>query len=81
MSPRAALSITLTAAGRQTLEGSFHAMTKVTHIVSGNLSEEEKLQLLFILQKLHEFHQPIYQAKKEPDLDQLLLQHNIAPVL
>jgi DNA-binding MarR family transcriptional regulator len=73
--------LTLTAAGRETLEGSFQAMTKVTHIVSGNLSEEEKLQLLFILQKLHEFHLPIYQSKKEPDLDQLLMQHNIAPVL
>ncbi len=73
--------LSLTVDGRKTLEASFQAMTKVSHIVSGNLSEEEKLQLLFILQKLHEFHQPIYQSKKEPDLDQLLVQHNIAPVL
>lgn len=73
--------LSLTIAGRQILESSFHTMTKVSHIVSGHLSEEEKHQLLFILQKLHEFHQPIYQSKKEPDLDQLLVQHNIAPVL
>lgn len=38
---------------------------KASTIVSGNLSEDEKLQLISLLQKLHDFHKPIYDRNFE----------------
>lgn len=36
-----------------------------TSIVSGNLTKQEKMHLIYLLNKLEEFHLPIYQKNIE----------------
>ena len=39
---------------------------QATEIVTGNLSYAEKLELIKLLQKLQNFHQPIYTENLDP---------------
>jgi len=52
--------IEITPYGRETLEKYMDKIRKATKIVSGNLSELEKLELISLLGKLTHFHQTIF---------------------
>jgi len=48
-------------------------MSKISSIVSGNLSESEKLTLSYLLKKLDHFHNEIYLNEKGLSIDELLV--------
>ncbi len=52
--------IFITKEGISALEKQMKNIRKATSVVTGNLSESEKMQLIRLLQKLDHFHQPIY---------------------
>ena len=52
--------IQITQEGLKALENQMDKIRKATQIVTGDLSELEKIKLIELLQKLNEFHQPIY---------------------
>ncbi len=52
--------ISITTKGIETLENSMGKIRQATKIVTGNLSDGEKMQLIKLLQKLDRFHQSIY---------------------
>jgi len=52
--------IELTELGEETLNAHMSKIRQATLIVSGNLSEAEKLQLIALLSKLTDFHQSIF---------------------
>jgi hypothetical protein len=41
-------------------------------VVTGDLTSAEKQQLLVLLQKLHQFHQPIFEGADERKLQDML---------
>ncbi len=53
--------IQVSSLGLQVLENSMDNIRKASKIVSGNLSHTEKLELIQLLQKLDDFHHPIYE--------------------
>lgn len=59
--------ISLTEAGEKILEDNMPNIRTATSIVAGKLTEDEKLRLIGLLQKLDEFHLPIYYENKNPD--------------
>lgn len=59
--------ISITAKGIEALEEIMGKIRQASQIVTGNLSDTEKLQLIKILQKLDHFHQAIYAKNIEPD--------------
>jgi MarR family transcriptional regulator, lower aerobic nicotinate degradation pathway regulator len=64
--------ITLTQKGMGVLMQSFEAMEKVGKITSGDLTNQEKNQLVYLLKKLDNFHNDIYLNHREKDLDEIL---------
>ncbi len=50
----------------------FGTMRAITHLVSGNLTQEEDYQLFQLLKKLHLFHNPIFLHEKEKSLQEIL---------
>ncbi|MEQ7799611.1 MarR family winged helix-turn-helix transcriptional regulator [Pedobacter sp. ASV1-7] len=62
--------ILITPKGIEALEKSMAKIRQATHIVTGNLSQNEKLELIKLLQKLEHFHEPIYY--KNLDISQLV---------
>jgi DNA-binding MarR family transcriptional regulator len=52
--------ILITEKGIAELDKTMEKIKQATHIVSGNLSYNEKIQLIALLQKLDNFHRPIY---------------------
>lgn len=52
--------IFITQEGIAALEKQMNNIRKATNVVSGNLSEREKFELIRLLQKLDHFHHPIY---------------------
>ncbi|MNY02246.1 HTH-type transcriptional repressor NicR [compost metagenome] len=59
--------ISITAKGIEALEEIMGKIKQASQIVTGNLSDTEKIQLIKILQKLDRFHQAIYAKNIEPD--------------
>lgn len=59
--------ISITAKGVEALEDIMGKIRQASQIVTGNLSDIEKMQLIKILQKLDRFHQAIYDKNIEPD--------------
>ena len=59
--------VSITALGIKTLEAQMQKIRHATQIVSGNLSSYEKQQLIYLLQKLEQFHYPIYLQEMEKD--------------
>ncbi|TCD01562.1 MarR family winged helix-turn-helix transcriptional regulator [Pedobacter psychroterrae] len=59
--------ISITAKGIEALEEIMGKIKQASQIVTGNLSDAEKTQLIKILQKLDRFHQAIYAKNIEPD--------------
>jgi MarR family transcriptional regulator, lower aerobic nicotinate degradation pathway regulator len=68
------VSIEITPKGRKTLEEIFGDMNKLALLVSGNLSNEEKITFLILLNKLNDFHQEKYNHPnyKQLGIDELL---------
>jgi MarR family transcriptional regulator, lower aerobic nicotinate degradation pathway regulator len=64
--------ITITEKGKVEIFQLFHEMSKVSTIVSGDLSAQEKMILSYLLQKLDIFHRNIYDNEKREDLDFLM---------
>lgn len=62
--------ILITEKGIEALSQIMEKIRQATQIVTGNLSDPEKLQLIILLQKLEQFHEPIY--SKNIDLPDLL---------
>lgn len=62
--------ISITNEGIEALENQMIKIRQATNIVSGNLSENEKTELIRLLSKLNDFHLPIYE--KNIDSSQLL---------
>jgi DNA-binding MarR family transcriptional regulator len=58
--------ISITAEGIDALENNIEKIRQASQIVSGNLSDHEKMQLIRILQKLDRFHQAIYSKNIDP---------------
>lgn len=52
--------ISLTTEGFKALDLQMDQIRKATKIVTGNLENQEKMQLIRLLQKLDHFHEPIY---------------------
>jgi len=57
--------LTITELGLSTLENKMDEIRKATNIVSGNLTNQEKKQLINLLNKLEQFHLPIYHQNIE----------------
>lgn len=62
----------ITSLGQAELFKSFDGMLKVSKIISGKLSDTERLQLFYLLNKLHNFHNPIFLNEKDTSVDKLL---------
>lgn len=52
--------ISISKTGIEALENQMDKIRQATSIVTGNLSQNEKMELIRLLQKLDDFHQPIY---------------------
>lgn len=61
--------------GLEVLENQMDKIRRATEIVAGDLSRNEKMELIRLLNKLNDFHQPIYSKNIEPEflLDEVLL--------
>lgn len=53
--------------GIKALENQMDKIRKATEIVTGDLTRKEKMELIRLLNKLNEFHQPIYDKNIEPE--------------
>jgi MarR family transcriptional regulator, lower aerobic nicotinate degradation pathway regulator len=69
-----AKSLRITQSGRDITREVFREMGKVAQIVAGNLSREERIQLLALLTKLDDFHQQLrnQSGTRMPELDALM---------
>jgi MarR family transcriptional regulator, lower aerobic nicotinate degradation pathway regulator len=66
--------ISLTQKGMGVLMQSFEAMGKVGKIASGDLTNQEKNQLVYLLKKLDNFHNDIYLNHREKGLDEIIVE-------
>jgi DNA-binding MarR family transcriptional regulator len=66
--------ICITPHGLEVLENQMKKIRQATSIVTGNLTQHEKMELIRILDKLNEFHHPLYCQNIETDklLDEAL---------
>ena len=64
--------VVITEKGKLALFGTFDEMRKASTLVGGKLNETEKLQLLHLLQKLDDFHKPIFMNDRDQPLDAFL---------
>lgn len=53
--------------GMEVLESQMDKIRKATEIVTGNLTYNEKMELIRLLTKLNDFHRPIYDKNFEPE--------------
>jgi DNA-binding MarR family transcriptional regulator len=68
---RRATQLTATSKGHEVLRTAMQEMFKATNIVAGNLNDEERLNLLTILNKLHTFHNPIFLNESKTELEEI----------
>jgi MarR family transcriptional regulator, lower aerobic nicotinate degradation pathway regulator len=66
------LLVNITDSGRQVLFQLLGQMRKVETIAQGKLNQQEQASLLYLLRKLHIFHNKIYKTEKNIDLDLIL---------
>lgn len=59
--------LNITKKGLLALESVMNKVRQATDIVSGNLSYDEKIELIRLLNKLNDFHQPIYDKNIETE--------------
>ena len=62
----------ITESGQAELLKSFDNMFKVSQIIAGKLTATEKIQLYYLLNKLHDFHNPIFLQEKETGIDAIM---------
>ncbi|ACU04299.1 MULTISPECIES: MarR family winged helix-turn-helix transcriptional regulator [Pedobacter] len=53
--------------GIKVLENQMGKIRKATEVVTGDLTRKEKMELIRLLNKLNDFHQPIYDKNIEPE--------------
>lgn len=58
--------LNITPKGLKTLDNLLIKVRQATNIVSGDLTHDEKMQLIRLLNKLEDFHLPIYSKNLEP---------------
>ena len=58
--------IKITEKGLKTLDDQMDKIRKATQIVTGDLTHREKMELIFLLSKLNDFHHSIYCKNLEP---------------
>src|SRR5690606_17511216 len=58
----------LTSKGTETLEAQMENIRRATRIVTGDLTRKEKMQLISILKKLEDFHQPVFSQNYHPSI-------------
>ncbi|WP_372490105.1 MarR family winged helix-turn-helix transcriptional regulator [Chitinophaga sedimenti] len=58
--------ISITAKGMQHLEQQMEKIRLATQVVTGDLTHQEKMELITLLNKLDHFHRPIFQRNAEP---------------
>lgn len=71
------LNIRISQKGRNELMKILPQMQIVSEIVSGNLTENEKYALLYILRKLDRYHNEIFHNKRKYELTDLLEEMNV----
>lgn len=59
--------ISITSKGLLALENQMSKIRKATEIVTGDLTHSEKMELIRLLKKLNDFHQPIYDKNIETE--------------
>lgn len=59
--------ISITSKGLVALENQMGKIRKATEIVTGDLTHSEKIELIRLLHKLNDFHQPIYEQNIETE--------------
>jgi DNA-binding MarR family transcriptional regulator len=64
--------LVVTTKGQQVLMGILPSMAQVASLAAGNLTNEEKMQLLYLLNKLHLFHHAIYQENRYQHPEEIL---------
>ena len=57
----------ITSKGKKELQKQMPKIRQATKIVAGNLTQEEKLELIKLLNKLEDFHQKIFDTKKNSE--------------
>lgn len=62
----------ITPLGQSELFKSFDGMFKVSQIIAGKLTSVERIQLFYLLNKLNDFHNPIFLNEKEASIDAIL---------
>lgn len=70
--------LTVTPDGLALLGRMWPVMGQVSVLVGGSLTVDEKMQLVYLLEKLHAFHNPIYLQQRGTSLPDLL-QTNLPP--
>ncbi|MEZ4829175.1 MAG: winged helix DNA-binding protein [Bacteroidia bacterium] len=63
--------VKLTAEGKKVLNQVMEKMDEVAHIVAGNLSAQERSQLLPVLHKLNDFHAIIHYQDRKSELQEI----------
>lgn len=58
--------VSISEKGKKALKEQMDKIRTATEIVTGNLDHEEKMELIRLLQKLEDFHQPIYEENLAP---------------
>lgn len=59
--------ISITPKGLKALENQMDKIRQATEIVTGDLTQNEKMELIRLLNKLNDFHKPIYEKNIEPE--------------
>ena len=63
--------VKITGKGKQMMFEVFKEMTTTSRIIAGNLNHEEKLYLLYYLNKLENLHKSIYDEDRKSDLQRI----------
>ena len=64
--------VRLRPAGRQLLGELFYKMTQLSQLVTADLDDQEKFELLSLLEHLNRFHLKLYHDKALDSLDELV---------
>jgi MarR family transcriptional regulator, lower aerobic nicotinate degradation pathway regulator len=65
-------ALKVTETGKLAMFETFPIMQKVSNIIGGDLQEEEKKQLYLLLNKLNDFHLPIFEKEKESSIENII---------
>lgn len=63
-----AIRLAATVKGQTVLAEAMKEMYKASNIIAGNLSNEDRIKLLTILENLHQFHNPIFLNESKTEL-------------